>query len=348
MSSFDPESWAKEQAEDRKKLASAESALRALKGENKRLLGELEEAESTADVIRGIAGAPVAPPEWLSPAPSSKARRATVCAFLSDTHFDEVVNEDEVMGYNSYNRVIAARRLKSFFEKVIQIPRDYFQGFKYDGCTLFLGGDMFSGSIHEELVETNEGTIDAALLFWLERIHAGIAMLVEHYGKLHIPCVVGNHGRRTKKMRMKLRASDNVDWLLYNLLARDFKDDKRITFEIPVGADIIVSVAGTKYMLTHGDQFRGGGGIAGIFNPIIKGQHKKAQRQIALNQPYDVMILGHWHQFTIGPGFLVNGSLKGYDEYAYLGNFAAEPPQQALWLTVPERKGLSFTTPIYV
>ena len=44
---------------------------------------------------------------------------------------------------------------------------------------------------------------------------------------------------------------------------------------------------------------------------------------------------------------IVNGSLKGYDEYAYNNNFGFEPPQQALWLTHPKH-GITFRMPVQV
>jgi hypothetical protein len=43
----------------------------------------------------------------------------------------------------------------------------------------------------------------------------------------------------------------------------------------------------------------------------------------------------------------VNGSLKGYDEYAYVSNFGFETPRQAFWVTTPEH-GPSFHTAIEV
>lgn len=36
--------------------------------------------------------------------------------------------------------------------------------------------------------------------------------------------------------------------------------------------------------------------------------------------------MGHWHQYFIGQGLVVNGSLKGYDEYAMTSNFRPEVP----------------------
>ena len=62
---------------------------------------------------------------------------------------------------------------------------------------------------------------------------------------------------------------------------------------------------------------------------------------------YDTMILGHFHQYLVIPGVIVNGSLKGYDEYAYVSNFGFETPRQAFWVTTPEH-GPSFHTAIEV
>jgi hypothetical protein len=54
---------------------------------------------------------------------------------------------------------------------------------------------------------------------------------------------------------------------------------------------------------------------------------------------------GHWHSLFNGPGLIINGSLKGYDEYAYKMNFQFEEPGQALWITHPEH-GISYWMPV--
>jgi hypothetical protein len=89
----------------------------------------------------------------------------------------------------------------------------------------------------------------------------------------------------------------------------------------------------------------GGSGIGGIWPPIMRLDARKRQRQAAVGQPYDLLALGHWHTLTLGPSWIVNGSLVGYDEYAYVSNFGFEPPAQALWLMTPEH-GKTFTAPV--
>lgn len=288
-------------------------------------------------------------PKWLTPKRPKKDGVGTICTILSDCHFDEVVRVEEMNDVNAYNRKIAVQRLKRFFDKTVLLTRHYLSGLEYDGVVMFLGGDIFSGDIHDELTETNEDTMLGSLLFWSEHLAAGIAMLADEFGKVHVPCVVGNHPRRTRKPRAKLRARDNFDWFLAHQLALMLDGDTRITFQIPESTDALVPVYDTTYLLTHGDQARGGGGIGGIWPPLLRMRAKKLQNYEAMGQPFDIMVCGHWHQLiqAASNGLIVNGSTKGFDEYAATSNFGFEPPQQALWITVP-RNGVVWQAPILV
>ena len=137
---------------------------------------------------------------------------------------------------------------------------------------------------------------------------------------------------------------DNFDWFLAKTLEQRFIENKKVTFEVATGADLMVDVQDTTYLLTHGDQARGGGGIGGIWPPLMRLVARKRN-----NTDFDYMVLGHFHQLIMAPssGFLLNGSLKGYDEYAAIENFAYEVPQQALWINVPE-KGILWQTSLLV
>jgi hypothetical protein len=99
-------------------------------------------------------------------------------------------------------------------------------------------------------------------------------------------------------------------------------------------------------MVTHGDQASGGQGIGGIWPPLMRLDARKRQRQEAVNQGYDLLVMGHWHTLTYGPSFIVNGAMKGYDEYAFTQNFGFEEPSQAAWLMTPEH-GKTWTAPIF-
>ena len=74
---------------------------------------------------------------------------------------------------------------------------------------------------------------------------------------------------------------------------------------------------------------------------------RKRQRETAVRRSYDYMLMGHWHQLAFVKGLIINGSSKGYDEYAFVNNFGFEPPRQAFWITDPTH-GVTITAPIHV
>lgn len=310
-----------------------------------RLSDQLEQAQRALFVVESAEGAELAPPKWLSPAKPKKSS-VTLVVMLSDTHFDEVVLPEEVDGLNAYNREIAVLRLRKWSENVVKLARHYLSGVTYDGVVVLLGGDIFSGDIHEELAQTNEDTMLGSLLFWSEQLAAAIGLLGDEFGKVHVASVVGNHGRMSRKPRMKLRVRTNFDWLLAKMVERYFSNDKRFTFQIPESADVLVEIYGQGHLMTHGDQVSGGGGIGGIYPPIMRLRARKAQRYLATNANFQTLWLGHWHQYISTPSLIVNGSLKGVDEYAFINNFSYEQPQQALAIVDPE-KGITIQAPVF-
>lgn len=334
-------------------LADAIAAEDRQKGLEKSLRAALKLAESERDklraqlhVIDALEARKVStPPTWLTPKNPAKGHRATLCLLLTDTHFDEVVDPQQIQGLNAYNREIAEIRLRTWAQGAVKLAKHYLAGVKYDGVCLMLGGDIFSGNIHEELARTNEDTLFGSLLYWLDPLRAALELLAREFGRVHVAGTPGNHGRMTRKPIAKQRAADNLDWLLYRLLSRELAKDDRFTWNIPTSADTLVQVYDVRYNLTHGDQFRGGSGIAGALSPLMLGHARKSRRNQMAGNPYDYMVLGHWHTTMAVKSLIVGGAMKGSDEYSYLGNFDHEPPQQPLWLTTPER-GITFMAPI--
>lgn len=298
------------------------------------------------DAVQQIEAAHNKPPAWAAPKKRKpREHTGTLSLLLSDLHLDEVVDPAEVEGLNCYNREIALQRLNRTADKTVLLARDYISGVHYDGLSLMLGGDMYSGFIHEELAETNECTLIESVEFWLTPLSAMIGMFADEFGKVHVSGVVGNHSRLSRKPRMKRRVTDNVDWLTYRLLMRDFANDDRITWQIPYSADTTVQLYNTKFLFTHGDQFKGGGGTAGVLSPLRGGANKKALRSMLLSKTWDYMVCGHWHNYAAFKNIICNGSLKGYDEFAYMNNYEYEDAMQALWLTTPEH-GMTMNMPV--
>lgn len=285
-------------------------------------------------------------PAWAYKPEAKKSSPGVPTLFLSDLHWGEVVFPSQIGGVNEYNMATARRRLAATVETAIELCSILDSEMRYPGIVAVLGGDMISGNIHEELQATNEANTMPTVLDLYDHLAGAIKLLADTFGAVFLPCVSGNHGRDTRKTWAKDRHATSFDWLLYQFLAKHFMDDPRVTFFIPDGPDALYRIYGTRYLLTHGDQFRGGDGIIGPIGPLARGNQKKQARNQAVGQDYDIMICGHWHQYIHMTRLIVNGSLKGYDEYASASNFSFEPPQQALWVTHP-RHGVTFRMPIY-
>jgi hypothetical protein len=313
--------------------------------QNARLTTQLESVERCLQIVDRAEGTAINPPAWLVPA-KPKLSAATLVVILSDTHFDEVVNVDEMEGLNCYNREIAVMRLEKWAQNVIKLSRHYLSGVSYDGIVVILGGDIFTGDIHEELALTNEDTMIGSLLFWSEQVAAALQLLTDEFGKCFVTSVVGNHGRTTRKPRMKQRVKTNFDYLLSKMVERHFRLDKRISFDIPESADALIKIYGHGHLVTHGDQVSGGGGIGGIYPPIMRMRARKQSRYMATGKSFQTLWLGHWHQYISTPSMIVNGSLKGFDEYAMLMGFGHEAPQQALAIITPERN-ITIQAPVF-
>lgn len=286
-------------------------------------------------------------PGWALRAVRGESLPGVPIAFWSDWHWGEVVDVGELGGVNEFNLEIAHSRARTLVEKTIHLLTKHVVNPKYPGIVVALGGDMLSGDIHDELTATNDQPMMPCLLDLYGAMRWALTAMADRFGNVFVPCVAGNHGRTTRKPRMKQRAFTNFDWLLYQFLARSFEGDDRIRFYVPDGPDALFSVFGHRYLLTHGDQFRGGDGIIGAIGPITRGNSRKQARNSAINMAYDTMLLGHWHQYMPLHRTIVNGSLKGYDEYANQNNFGYEPPTQALWITHPEH-GITQHWPVYL
>lgn len=327
-------------------LARTARAARAVAAERE---AEAAALRKRLELYEAVDAAKLAPPLWLAPKTPKAGHRAIPSFVLTDWHWGEVVRPEEVDGLNSYSPAIAEQRMRRAFAGAITVCRDYLTGVEYDGIQVFLGGDLISGEPHAELRETNAETVAQSVVSIVEPLEAGINLLAKEFGRVHVAGVPGNHPRNTKKPIAKHRAADNFDTLIYRLLARDLRGRKDVTVQVAESADVQVTVYDTRYLLTHGDQFRGGSGISGALAPLLLGTHRKGRRQLAAGRPYDVMVMGHFHQSIFFPakGLIVSGCGIGYNEWAYIQNFEPEPPQCALWLTTPER-GISVSAPVFV
>ena len=334
----------------------AERERRSLRDEIDRLRAELRDAhrdDISADTIRsacfGLAAANVAPPQWLIDAPAATSGPGVPITVWSDWHWGEVVSREQLGGLNEFNSEIARARARRLVERIIDLTHSHMVAPIYPGIVVALIGDFFSGEIHEELTETNDQTLPAALLDLCGVLVWALETLAARFPEVVVPCVTGNHDRISKRPRFKDAAINSYTWILYNVVEARLKDRgvSNVRFMISPTFECYLSVYGHRYGFTHGDRLgvKGGDGIIGMLGPVKRGTLRMSEQQRIVGRDVDTWVMGHGHSYQILRGVVVNGSLKGYDEYAHGNRFAPEPPAQALWFHHP-RRGITCHWPI--
>ena len=251
---------------------------------------------------------------------TSKDRHTVESAVLvgSCWHIGEVINKQQMGGLNEYNFDIFCRRLQFLIERTIKFTTANMSNHAFDELHVFLTGDMVSGIIHDELIESNDLNI-------VEQAHLGSLVtaqafleLAQAFPKVIVTCVVGNHGRVKQQKYFKNKQQVNWDYVFYNNLALLLQNQKNITFNIPLSFFAGVTIKGQNFLVMHGDLVKSWGGIP------FYGLNREVSKWVAIKASqkdfFQYFVGSHFHttaelQTPTGANIL-NGSLKGGDEYA--------------------------------
>ena len=327
-----------------------EHALRGIRGERdearKRSLHfqrELQELQKQFDQLAAVR-APVTIQPWTPPA-TSRDDHGVSLVMWSDWHVAEKVNSRIVNGRNSYSPEIAKRRAQSCVEGTLRIQRHLAKSYHCPEMVLFLGGDFITGYLHPELEQTNAmGPVEEARYAQTLLATALTQLAGERSIKrLRIVCMRGNHGRTTKKMQFKNDYSSSLESFIYWTL-QDMFSCKNITVEVP-DSDIhdIEVIKNWRLRMYHGHQVKYNDGIGGLTIPLNKWQAKQDRTVQA-----DFNLMGHYHTYSLpNPRTILNGSLKGWDEYAMSHGFPYQEPLQAFALLDAKRGIVAQHLPIF-
>jgi hypothetical protein len=281
-------------------------------------------------------------PQPLSVSMSDKAE-AVAIALASDWHVEETVESASVNGLNEYRLPIAKTRIEKFFSTIARLTEIERHGAKIDDLILWLGGDLMTGMIHEELAESNSKTPTQVILWLQDRLADGLATLKPHFKRIIIPTSYGNHGRTTIKTRHATGAAHSYEWLLYRILEGRFHGDQQIEFQIADSYFNFMEVYGRRLRFHHGDALKYNGGVGDIsigVNKAIAAWNRSPNRA-------DLDLFGHWHRYQQNSNWLCNGSLIGFNAYALSIKASFEPPLQTYFL-LDKKRGRTMTSPIYL
>ncbi|MEI6529697.1 MAG: metallophosphoesterase [Candidatus Falkowbacteria bacterium] len=297
------------------------------------LAQELLRAEKERDAVLGVSKFETY--SIVGSVSSGKKSEATTISLFSDLHGDERVKKSQVNGVNEYNKEIAKKSTEDFFIVVAQLIKVHQREYDIKNHILALLGDFISGSIHDDLKESQD--IQPTEAIWMVGgwILSGIKYLRKECPEVNlvIPCSMGNHSRITEKQRIQTEYGNSLELLLYNRLAEYFENDKNVTFLIGDSYLTYVNVYGKELAFHHGHSVRYAGGVGGITIPM-----NKAVAQWDKMRKADYYFSGHLHSFCVGSNFIVNGSVIGYNPYAISIKAGFERPTQTFCLINRERE----------
>tara|TARA_R110000824_G_scaffold30584_3_gene100435 strand:- start:1880 stop:3214 length:1335 start_codon:yes stop_codon:yes gene_type:complete len=264
-----------------------------------------------------------------------------VVAPLTDLHIGDNVNLEQMAGLNSYNIDIFNRRLYGWATQLLNLVELRRNVAPVDELIIPMLGDMVSGDIHEELARTNIDNCMQQMIRGANLIAQAIMFLAPHFSKITIPCVVGNHGRMTRKPPMKDKYMD-WDYMLYQWVATYLHKQTHITFSVPKAFINSFEIGNSSILIMHGDSISGAGsnqaiskGVTGLraflqFRNTLEDAIVTSQDDVITQ--FDSVMMGHFHrieEIDIGTGTIhICGTMKGGDEFAAQRLHAINKPRQ--------------------
>ncbi len=271
-------------------------------------------------------------------------QKQIVVSPLSDTHIGEQVHKEQMRGLNEYNFDIFNKRMYGWANQILKHTAYRRQIAPIDELMIPMLGDMISGDIHDELARSNQMNNMEQMIRGASIIAQALMYLAPHFTKITIPCVVGNHGRMTRKPPMKDKYMD-WDYMLYQWVATFCKNQENLNFHIPKSFMTTFKIHDRVVLIMHGDSISGAGSSGAIAGAITKLRsvfqfRKTLQREIEDSMDddaeieFDSVMIGHFHridEIDIGTGELhICGTMKGPDEFALQRLHAATKPKQLI------------------
>lgn len=204
-------------------------------------------------------------------------------------HLTDIHNGRLTVSFNSH---IAKERMVMLVESLLKIVALHRLSHPVKTINVFLTGDNICSEnigyqvdlselemILRDQIYGNNGIVP--LLAWLFQV------LLQNFEQVNVYCVRGNHGRGPKGSSEKT----NWDDVVYYTLREKFLNNNRIHFEIADIFYLVANICGWRFLLTHGDQVRGGS--YGI--PLYALLQRMLRWATALPQKWDYLVVGHWH-----------------------------------------------------
>jgi hypothetical protein len=241
----------------------------------------------------------------------------------------------------TYNSDVLSNRIELYTEKLLEIAEIQRADHPVDNLHVWLLGDIVEG---EEIFPGQSHLIDSGLYRQVgvngpEILSTFLKTALENFKHVHVTGVIGNHGAVGGRARKQHDPETNMDRLLYKIVELIFKDEPRITFNIPDGKGernfyAVDNIGNYSSLLIHGDQMPAPTSYYGYYKKVM------GWKDGAIPENFDDVFMGHYHQqfkMTIGSGLLrISGSPESHNTYAQEYFSSMSRPCQHLMFVHPE------------
>lgn len=245
-------------------------------------------------------------------------------ALFSDIHLGQTIERESVLNMNEYDTDIAENRVKNYFNNLVScLNTDHVDDLVF-GCL----GDIIDGYLRDSALANNELSPLESVIKGQSLIYEGLKFICENsqVKTIRFIGIVGNHGRTTQKTWSVGAYKVNLEWLLYKNVETMCKiNNLPVEFNIPCGDMVILNMEdGNNFVFFHGEQIKGGGGIAGPINSLYR-HYMKLKRSLNITK----FFCGHFHQHISLDSFTANGSICGMSNFSISMGFPYEVPNQS-------------------
>jgi hypothetical protein len=239
----------------------------------------------------------------------------------------------------TYDRTIMRTRIMRYVEKANEITDIQRADHPVKHGVLLFTGDMVEGvSIFPGQVWELDGTLYEQMFDVADLMIWTIKQALHTYETVEVIAEYGNHGRLGRKGD-GIKASDNVDRMVYNIVRQRLADEPRLTrFQTDGGWYQNFSIGNYKAMAIHGDEIKSFGGNIPAYGILRKANQWASGVLPAFRDLY----IGHYHQsmqlqLANGGSVFMTGSPESDNIYAHEFVAATGDPSQRLHFINPEK-----------
>lgn len=332
--------------EEFKKTTEPDPEIRALREQNRRLVERIDELrlgegqiQMICEEIKELVQVMEPPAPVLRSSASKKVESpCTAVLHLTDWHYGEYQDPNEIEGFGKFNRLVAKDRLFNQllprFLNWVEVKRS---NYIVDDCVIPVTGDLISGDIHHELQVTNEipSPVQAVEVGYI--LGNLIGLLAGKFASVRVEFITAdNHSRLVSKPQAKEAGFNTYNFIVGSIVSERVKEIKNVQFDLYPMIQKIVKIENTSYLCTHGDSIQGWAGFP--YYGIDRKAGKEAIRRMQKNLDelrFDKILLGHFHAPLVSPWWMIGGSLSGTSTYDHkYGRYS--PPIQTAWMVHPK------------